>query len=283
MQFIHRVREIWAWLPAFRAVAETEHLPTAAGELGLAPSSLSRAVKQLEEALGVELFDHASKSLTLDPAGEILLTAVRKAMRLLDEAIREISGTAFVGCATVVTSETVPVRVLPAACLQLHADHPELTISTRVAPDDEIDKLLLRGAVDVAVVTSPRRAPELASTELARWQRGVYRAASAPASASPRFVVVGSRASTPDDGWPADAPREIAMWAHDEQLALALSARGTLAVVATDHAAAAHGGLARQPFEVADQVAYLVHRRSVGGHPRTDALAAALRVAVAQL
>ena len=50
MHFVHRVRTIWSWLPAFRAVAEAEHLPTAAHELGIVPSSLSRTVKQIEDA-----------------------------------------------------------------------------------------------------------------------------------------------------------------------------------------------------------------------------------------
>lgn len=54
MHFVHRVRTIWSWLPAFRAVAEVEHLPTAAQELGIVPSSLSRTVKQIEDELGLQ-------------------------------------------------------------------------------------------------------------------------------------------------------------------------------------------------------------------------------------
>ena len=51
-----RVSQLWSWLPAFRTVAETEHLPTAARMLELSPSALSRSVKQLEDSLGRPLF-----------------------------------------------------------------------------------------------------------------------------------------------------------------------------------------------------------------------------------
>ena len=54
MEHLRRLYRVWNWLPAFRAVAETEHLPTASEMLGLTPSALSRAIKQLEDEL-VEL------------------------------------------------------------------------------------------------------------------------------------------------------------------------------------------------------------------------------------
>ena len=44
------VERIWNWLPAFRAVAETEHLPTASDLLHVTPSALSRTIRLLEQA-----------------------------------------------------------------------------------------------------------------------------------------------------------------------------------------------------------------------------------------
>src|SRR5215208_4314626 len=87
MHFTQRIRSVWAWLPAFRAVAETEHLPSAALELGVVPSSLSRAIKLLEDELGVVLFDRSGKALVLNDAGRALLSAVRDAMRIVDDSV----------------------------------------------------------------------------------------------------------------------------------------------------------------------------------------------------
>ena len=44
-----RVSRIWNWLPVFRAVAETEHLPTASELLYVTPSALSRTIRLLEK------------------------------------------------------------------------------------------------------------------------------------------------------------------------------------------------------------------------------------------
>ncbi len=52
-----KLRDIWAWIPVFRVVAETEHLPTAAARLHVSPSALSRTVRLVEDTLGEELFD----------------------------------------------------------------------------------------------------------------------------------------------------------------------------------------------------------------------------------
>ncbi|HEY0192500.1 MAG TPA: LysR family transcriptional regulator, partial [Kofleriaceae bacterium] len=100
MKFVEHVRDSWSWLVAFRAVAETEHLPTAARELGLTPSSLSRSIRQLETRVGVELFDHRNKTLALNRAGRELLEAVRASMRLVDDAVRKANGLGMTGSVT---------------------------------------------------------------------------------------------------------------------------------------------------------------------------------------
>lgn len=57
----------------FRAIATEGTLTGAAHKLGVAQSSLSVQLKQLEEALGVALFDRMHKSLVLTEAGRIAL------------------------------------------------------------------------------------------------------------------------------------------------------------------------------------------------------------------
>jgi DNA-binding transcriptional LysR family regulator len=47
MERVIRLNQIWSWLPAFRAVAETEHVHEAAQSLHLTPSTLSRAIHLL--------------------------------------------------------------------------------------------------------------------------------------------------------------------------------------------------------------------------------------------
>nr|MBA3454712.1 LysR family transcriptional regulator [Deltaproteobacteria bacterium] len=119
MQFVQRIRNVWPWLPAFRAVAETEHLPTAAHELGIVPSALSRTVKLLEDELGISLFDRTGKALVLNEAGRTLLAAVRTAMRLLDEAVAAATSDQPRGTVTAMACGDLADAILVPACAVL--------------------------------------------------------------------------------------------------------------------------------------------------------------------
>ncbi len=285
MQFIRRVRAVWSWLPAFRAVAETEHLPTAAFELGVVPSSLSRTIRLVEDELGVLLFNRTGNAMVLNDAGRALLGAVREAMRIVDESLlASLSDELRGNVSAVACADLVHALVLP-ACAALANQHHTLCVQSLVAPDESVTSLLLRGDADVALMLQPPDHPELRISELATWTRSAY--ATAAAESSPRCVVVGSPSFHHDDGWPAGIERTVAAWACDESAALDLAARTTLVCVAFDPIARAsrHGGrlLRLATPVIAPRTVFLVHRRAVGTHRRTDALVAALRSCAAQL
>jgi DNA-binding transcriptional LysR family regulator len=64
----------------FVAVAEELHFGTAAERLGMAQPPLSRAIRELERQLGVELFRRTTRQVVLTPAGEVLLRDARIAL-----------------------------------------------------------------------------------------------------------------------------------------------------------------------------------------------------------
>jgi LysR family transcriptional regulator, transcriptional activator of nhaA len=71
----------------FRAIANEGTLTGAAARLGVAQSSLSVQLKQLEETLGQPLFHRESKSLILSEAGRIALDYAESIFRSGDELI----------------------------------------------------------------------------------------------------------------------------------------------------------------------------------------------------
>ena len=72
----------------FVAVAEELHFGRAAERLGMAQPPLSRAIRQLEQRLEVELLIRNSRGVRLTEAGEVLLHEGRKALDAVGAAAR---------------------------------------------------------------------------------------------------------------------------------------------------------------------------------------------------
>lgn len=82
-------------LAAFVAVAEREHLTMAASSIGLSASTVSAAIRKLEQQYGVQLFNRHGRRIALTKAGKIFLgeakatlARVKQAESILAEANR---------------------------------------------------------------------------------------------------------------------------------------------------------------------------------------------------
>jgi DNA-binding transcriptional LysR family regulator len=78
-------------LEVFIAVAEAQGFSPAAARLGVSPSAVSQAVKQLEARIGVALFSRTSRSVSLTEAGARYLARVSPAMSELALATDELA------------------------------------------------------------------------------------------------------------------------------------------------------------------------------------------------
>ena len=77
----------------FQAVAEELHFSRAGQRLHVAQSALSRAVKELEEHLGVLLLQRSRRSVALTPAGVVLLHEIGLLLQRLEESVRRVQRT----------------------------------------------------------------------------------------------------------------------------------------------------------------------------------------------
>lgn len=77
-------------LTYFAQVAKLEHMTRAAQELNISQSSLSSAVKQLEEELGVALFERRGRALVLTDAGRAMLAHAGRILGDVRRAEREM-------------------------------------------------------------------------------------------------------------------------------------------------------------------------------------------------
>ncbi len=74
-------------LPAFAATARLQNLRAAAETLHLTHSAVSQQIKQLEQQLGLQLFDRRGRGLVLNKAGAALLAAVEPALERLAQGV----------------------------------------------------------------------------------------------------------------------------------------------------------------------------------------------------
>jgi DNA-binding transcriptional LysR family regulator len=78
-------------LTALVAVADHLSFRAAATRLGVTPSALSHAIRQLEERLGARLLNRTTRSVSLTDAGLRLLERLRPAMAQIGDALEDLN------------------------------------------------------------------------------------------------------------------------------------------------------------------------------------------------
>ncbi|MCA9515924.1 MAG: LysR family transcriptional regulator [Myxococcales bacterium] len=286
--------QLWSWLPAFRAVAETQHLPTASERLLLTPSALSRSIRLLEEELGTELFDRVGRGLVLNAAGQELLATVRDTMRMLDDAVTAISRKDAVGSLRIAAPLPFHSMLVLPALEAVRESHPGLVPHLSGLPPDAVNAALLSGELDLGVLDDPVPDDHLVVERLIPVVHGVYCGPGHPlhgAAAATLDDVQGHLFAAPPPGqldhWPPDRERKVGAVLHDLHLALELCATGRFLVVLPDLVARHHPAarpLTRVPVELGGASAlFTVRRRPLGTTGLTDLALDAIRARAATL
>jgi LysR family transcriptional regulator, transcription activator of glutamate synthase operon len=141
----------------FEAVARHSHVTRAAAELHIAQPALSKQISQLEQELGVALFDRVGRNVRLTEAGEALLPHARAVMAQVEAARAEMAERIGLrrGRATVGTPPTVGTQLLPRVLAAFNRRYPGIELRLHEAGVQTLLDLLETGLTDVAVVTLP--------------------------------------------------------------------------------------------------------------------------------
>ncbi len=117
-------------LRCFLAVAEELHFARAAEKLHIEQSPLSRAIKELEEELGVVLFARTTRNTRLTRAGKLFLEHVRRIFTALQQARDSVKAAAsgFHGQVRVALSDGITPSRLPALLALCRQEEPEVEI-----------------------------------------------------------------------------------------------------------------------------------------------------------
>ena len=143
-------------LRCFLAVAEELHFARAAERLHIEQSPLSRAIKELEEELGVSLFARTTRSTRLTRAGTLFLGHVPRVFTALEQARDSVRAAAngFHGQLRIALSDGISPSRLPALLAQCRLDEPEVDIRLFEVPLSQQIKGLHDDLYDVGFAQS---------------------------------------------------------------------------------------------------------------------------------
>ncbi len=143
-------------LRCFLAVAEELHFARAAEKLHIEQSPLSRAIKELEEELGVQLFVRTTRSTRLTRAGKLFLDHVPRVFAALQQARHSVKAAAngFHGQLRIALSDGITPSRLPALLAQCRLDEPEVDIRLFEVPLSQQIKGLNDDLYDVGFAQS---------------------------------------------------------------------------------------------------------------------------------
>jgi DNA-binding transcriptional LysR family regulator len=138
----------------FAVVAEHGHVGRAAEALGLGQPALSKSLRRLEQAAGARLFVRTSKGVELTPAGEALLSRVRRLRLALEDVAQEVAdiGQGRAGHLRIGVAGAFLVDQVSEAFTTLLRSAPDVTLSATVETGDTLLPALLNGEVDLAVL-----------------------------------------------------------------------------------------------------------------------------------
>ncbi|MBA3487896.1 MAG: LysR family transcriptional regulator [Lysobacter sp.] len=140
-------------LRVFLTVVRAGTLQQAAAELHQTPSTLSRALRRLEQSLNTSLFDRAGKQLRLNADGQRLHHRALSLQREVEDTRAEfIGGAARLSC-RLAGPAALLWRHAPQAAGHLTARYPDSALALQVQYEDAALQAVARGDADFALVT----------------------------------------------------------------------------------------------------------------------------------
>lgn len=131
----------------FLAVAREENITKAAEILHITQPTLSRQLNQLEEEVGVRLFERGSRKIVLTNEGLLLCRRAEEIISLVDKTERELivqeevlEGTISIGC-----GELQAVQVLPELFRSFSEKYPQVNYDLFTANADQVKEQMEAG------------------------------------------------------------------------------------------------------------------------------------------
>ena len=141
----------------FLTVVREESITKAAEVLHITQPTLSRQLAQMEEEIGVRLFDRGTRKIRLTNEGLLLRRRAEEILQLVDKTEKElveqeeqVEGKIAIGC-----GEVASVQMLPDLIRNFHQKYPLVTFDLFTATADLVKEQMDKGLLDLGLLLEP--------------------------------------------------------------------------------------------------------------------------------
>ncbi|NBV86314.1 MAG: LysR family transcriptional regulator [Verrucomicrobia bacterium] len=141
----------------FVAVAEEENVTRAAERLHISQPPLSRQIQDLEEELGVLLFERTARTIRLTPVGSLFLVEAKAVLQRAEEAVQRVRASlgGMEGDLAIGFAPSLSVELLPEALRLFQKSFPKVKVSLHDLSSDEMLRGLHQGRIQLALMAHP--------------------------------------------------------------------------------------------------------------------------------
>lgn len=150
-------------LAALVAVIDTGSFTEAAKSLHISQPAVSLAIKRLEDRLGTALVVRTRKRVAASRPGELLAGGARRAFEALGNAVAQIADEHAEPSGRVVLGvhESLAAYSLPTFMARFLRDYPKVELTLWNGRSQEVERELIAGRVDLALIVNPHQHPDL--------------------------------------------------------------------------------------------------------------------------
>jgi len=154
-------------LLVFHTVAKTGSITAASRVLHISQPALSRELRELEDAMGLALFERLPRGMRLTHAGDVLAEYADRLFdvaRAAERAMKELAS-AQVGHLSIAASNTIGTYVLPRVLAKFRNDNPGVKASLYVGNTSQVSQSVADMRHTLGFIEGPLHVPGLAATK----------------------------------------------------------------------------------------------------------------------
>lgn len=132
---------------------ETHNMARSAESLGMSQPAASRVLRELEELMGIALFERLPRGLQPTWFGDSMIRHARTALSAVDHAFSEIAAmkSGLTGVVRIGTIMSPATALIPDAVVRVKQRFPQVRLIVRVESSDTLFPMLRQGELDIAL------------------------------------------------------------------------------------------------------------------------------------